>query len=248
MQSGEIDWWSAYPLPQPNAGSHVRVNFVSSADGAATTKGRSGGLGGENDRALMKVLRTLSDVVMVGAGTVRSEGYGGLSLPDSLLQRRQKLGLSELPRIAIVSRSLDLSPEMSVFTKAENRPLVITQASAPHARREQLEGVADVLLCGDTDVDFRDALKQLAALGLSRVLCEGGPHLFGSLLEADLADEVCLTISPLFVAGTEPRISHSAAAHPRKFQVASLISDDADFVFLRYARSGAIGDFASHNG
>lgn len=236
--TAELDWWSAYPLPEVTSGrTHVRMNFVSSADGAVTIDGRSKGLGGENDRALMGVLRSLCDVVLVGAGTVRAEGYGGVNLPDELLDRREAFGLHRVPRIAIVSGSLDLDPEMSVFTKAEVRPLVITHAAAPQLKREALGKVADVLVCGEGDVRLDVAAEQLAGLGLHRVLCEGGPTLFGTLLEADLVDEVCLSISPQFVAGPAPRIAHSNWAHPRDFRVESVLADDDSFVFLRYFRS-----------
>lgn len=237
--SETLDWWGAYPLPPRSQGAHLRVNFISSADGAVTIDGRSGGLGGNNDRTLMNVLRTLSDVVMVGAGTVRAEGYGGLGLSEPYLQRRAELGLSAVPRMAIVSGSLDLDPGMSVFTKAETRPLVITHAAAPPEKLEALDEVADVLVCGDTQVDVALALIELADRGLPRVLCEGGPELFSSMLEADVVDEVCLTISPVFVAGGAPRIAHSATAHPRNFRVASLLSDSDGFVFLRYASERA---------
>lgn len=234
--TAEIDWWGAYPPPPLHAAAHVRVNFISSADGAVTLDGRSGGLGGPNDRALMRVLRTLSDVVLVGAGTVRAEGYGGLNLPEPLLLHRLSLGLTREPRIAIVSASLDLTPAMSVFTKAEQRPLILTHAASSPERRQSLAQVADVLVCGGTEVDFSAALAALATRGLPRILCEGGPALFGSLLQADLVDEVCLTLSPCFVAGSEGRIAHTFTAHPRKFRVASLISDEQGFIFLRYTR------------
>lgn len=231
------DWWSLYPLPVPAAGeAHVRMNFVSSADGAVTLDGRSGGLGGARDRALMRVLRTLCDVVMVGAGTVRAEGYGGLNLPEEHLRHRESLGLSRVPRMAIVSSSLGLDPEMSVFAKAEDRPLVITHAASPADTRAALEEVADVLVCGETEVRLDLALEALAGRGLARVLCEGGPTLFGSLLEADLVDEVCLTVSPQFVAGHEPRIAHSPRPVPRKYLPAPPLVDDEGFVFLRYLR------------
>lgn len=231
-----LDWWGAYPPPQPTPGnSHVRVNFISSADGSVTLDGRSGGLGGPADRALMRVLRTLSDVVLVGAGTVRSEGYGGLNLPPEYVSRRTELGLSPAPRIAIVSGALNLDPAMSVFTKAETRPLVITHAGSPASRREALSEVADVLVCGSTTINLTEALTKLREHGLSRVLCEGGPTLFGELLEADLVDEVCLTIAPMFVAGLGARIAHSPATHPHRYSVASMLTDD-DFLFLRYAR------------
>lgn len=233
------DWWGSYPLPHPALGStHVRMNFVTSADGAATLDGRSGGLGGSSDRELMRVLRTLADVVLVGAGTVRAEGYGGLNLPQQHLERRAALGLEAPPCIAVVSRALDLTPDMSVFEKSEMRPLVFTHENASSDKLNALSSVADVVACGAESVDLRLVLQELAARGLARVLCEGGPSLFGSLLEADLVDEVCLTVSPLFVAGEGGRIAHSATLNPRphRLRVASLLQDDESFVFLRYAR------------
>lgn len=213
------------------------MNFVSSADGAVTIDGRSGGLGGHHDRELMKVLRTLCDVVLVGAGTVRAEGYGGLNLSAEYADRRESLGLSRVPRMAIVSGLLDLSPDMSVFTKAESKPIVFARADAPASRRENLESVADVVALGEGDLDLHAMIHHLADTGLGRILCEGGPTLFGSLLDADLVDEVCLTVSPHFVSGQAPRIAHSSVERPRDYRVASLLSDDESFVFLRYERA-----------
>lgn len=231
------DWWGSYPLPHPAPGStHVRMNFVTSADGAATLDGRSGGLGGSSDRELMRVLRTLADVMLVGAGTVRAEGYGGLNLPQQHLERRAALGFAAPPRIAVVSRALDLTPDMSVFHKSEMRPLVFTCEGAPSHKRDALSSVADVIACGSGGVDLQLLMQELAARGLSRVLCEGGPTLFGSLLEDDLVDEVCLTVSPLFTAGASGRIAHSATAAPRRFGAPNVVQDDEGFVFLRYAR------------
>ncbi|MFC5337321.1 pyrimidine reductase family protein [Leucobacter denitrificans] len=240
--SSKLDWWSAYPLPESGE-PHVRMNFVSSADGAVTIDGRSGGLGGHHDRELMKVLRTLCDVVLVGAGTVRAEGYGGLNLPEEYADRRESLGLSRVPRMAIVSGSLDLTPDMSVFTKAESRPIVFARTDAPAGQRELLEQVADVVMCsegpldGEDAIDLGEVIHHLGDLGLGRILSEGGPTLFGSLLEVDLVDEVCLTVSPHFVSGQAPRIAHSSVESPRDFRVASLLSDDESFVFLRYERA-----------
>src|SRR5262249_42938391 len=47
-----------------------------SLDGAATVRGRTGGLSGEADRQVFAMLRALADVIVVGAGTARVEGYG----------------------------------------------------------------------------------------------------------------------------------------------------------------------------
>ncbi|MDT7772320.1 MAG: hypothetical protein QOC67_1244, partial [Pseudonocardiales bacterium] len=71
----ELDRLYAYPesLDRP----YIRVNFVASADGAATADGLSAGLSSAPDRRLFDVLRQLAEVVLVGAGTARAENYGG---------------------------------------------------------------------------------------------------------------------------------------------------------------------------
>ncbi|WP_396658946.1 pyrimidine reductase family protein [Microbacterium sp.] len=224
---------AAYALPDRDA-TRVRMNFVQSADGAVTLQGRSGPLGGDTDRAVMRVLRAMADVVIVGAGTVRVEEYGGLGGDDEDAAWRRARGMAPAPRPAVVSRSLGLDPWHPFFAKAEARPLVITCAAAPAAQRVALAEVADVLVCGDESVDLGDALGALADRGLSQVLCEGGPHLFGSLLEAGLVDEVCVTVAPRFVGGAAGRIAQGAAEADRRFRLAGSFSDADGYVFLRY--------------
>jgi len=208
----------AYALDE-QATPHVRMNFVSSADGAVTLGGRSGTLGGDTDRRLMQVLRSQCDVVLIGAGTVRAEGYAQVR-----------------PRLAVVSARLELSPDDEVFADAAERPMVITSAASPAGRREALDAVADVLVCGQTSVDLALAVRELAARGMPRILCEGGPHLFGSLLDADVVDELCLTISPRLVGGLAGRIAQGADETDRPFGLRTVLHDDEGYVFLRYSR------------
>jgi riboflavin biosynthesis pyrimidine reductase len=185
----------------------VRVNFVSSVDGSATRAGRSGGLSDAADRRVFALLRRVCDVVLVGAGTVRAEGYGG-ELVDEVARRwREAHGFAARPRLAIVSGSAALDPGSDLFAQAPQRPIVITQASAPEDRREALLAVADVVVCGRASVDLASAVRALADRGLRRVHCEGGPHLLGSLAAAAALDELCLTVSPVLVAGSGPRIA-----------------------------------------
>ena len=224
---------TAYALPDREI-PRVRMNFVSSIDGAVTLGGLSGALGGEGDRRLMHVLRSMCDVVLVAAGTVRAEGYGGLRLETVDASWRESHGLPAQPRLAMVSRSLDVGAEHPFFAEATTRPIVVTCAAAPAERRAALAAVADVLVCGDAAVDLADALAQLAALGLAQVLCEGGPHLFGELAEAELVDEVCLTLSPLLVGGAAPRIVQGAPERGRQMRLVHALSDEDGFVFLRY--------------
>nr|WP_274637453.1 pyrimidine reductase family protein [Microbacterium bovistercoris] len=230
---GEL--FAGYALDD-RATPRVRMNFVSSADGAVTLDGRSGPLGGQTDRALMEVLRAMADVVLVGAGTVRVEGYGGVAPQPEDAAWRRAHGLSPVPRLAIVSGRLDLSPAAAVFTEASARPLVITRAASPTARREALAEVADVIVCGDATVDLSLMVAALADRGMPQILSEGGPHLFGSLLDADVVDELCLTLAPHVVGGGAGRIAQGAAEGDRALGLRSILRDDDGFVFLRYAR------------
>jgi riboflavin biosynthesis pyrimidine reductase len=197
----------------------VRMNFVSSADGAVTLAGRSGTLGGDTDRRLMQELRAMTDVVLVGAGTVRAEGYAGVS-----------------PRLAVASARLELAVDDPVFAEAVGRPIVITSEAAPAGRREALDAVADVIVCGAASVDLSIMVRELAARGMPQILCEGGPHLFGSLLDAGVVDELCLTVSPRLVGGVAGRIAQGAGEQDRPFGLRSALHDDEGYVFLRYAR------------
>ena len=100
----------------------VRFNFVASIDGAATDHGLSGGLSGQADKRVFDILRRLCDVVLVGAGTVRAEGYGAMRLDPASVQLRRANGLADQPVFAIVSGTLGLDPESTVFTEAPVRP------------------------------------------------------------------------------------------------------------------------------
>ncbi|WP_214466399.1 pyrimidine reductase family protein [Microbacterium flavescens] len=211
------------------------MNFVMSADGSATLDGRSGSLGNRTDRELMHALRAMADVIVIGAGTVRVEGYGGVGVDAEAVAWRRERTLAEQPRLAVVSRALRLAPGDSVFTAAEVPPVVVTCAEAPASRREALADVAEVVVCGEHTVDLAAMLATFADRGWTQVLCEGGPHLFGSLLDAGLVDEVCLTLAPRFAGGDAGRIVQDASERDRRFSLVHALTDDEGFVFLRYA-------------
>lgn len=213
----------------------LRMNFITSLDGAATVGGLSAGLGNDDDRLVFDTLRMLSDVIVVGAGTVRAEGYGGVRLAPADESWRVAAGLAGQPALAIVSARLELEPSHPFFADAAVRPLVVTCESAPRKRREALAEVADVLLCGTDAVDPRQMVAQLAGRGLRQMLCEGGPHVFGALLSADCVDELCLTISPLLEGGKAGRISRGGTAAPRAMSLVHALPA-GDMLFLRYTR------------
>src|SRR5947209_19829868 len=118
-----------YGYPEPD-GTYVRANFITSLDGGATADGSSGGMGGAGDRHIFNLLRELADVIVVGAGTVRIEGYSGADLGAIQRQRRQARGQSEVPQLAIVTKSGHLDRDLGVFTRTEVPPLVLTCSAA----------------------------------------------------------------------------------------------------------------------
>ena len=214
----------------------LRVNFVSSLDGAVTVDGFSAGLSGAGDKLIFGALRMVCDALIVAAGTIRAERYDALRLDAARRDWRRGNGLAEYPLMVVVSRSLELDPAQEIFSDAPIRPIVITSAAAPADRRAALAGVAEILTAGEQEVDLAAAFAQLHARGATQLLSEGGPHLLGALIAADLVDELCLTVSPLLAGGTAGRISAGPAAPPRSMALRHVLAED-DMLFLRYARS-----------
>lgn len=182
----------------------IRSNFVSTLDGAAfASDGRSGSLGGPDDTRVFALLRSLADVIIVGAGTARAEGYLPVKPSEVDADLRRRLGLKPLPPIAVVSRSLNIP--IGLIAPGQ---IVITTTDAPTARVEALREQVEVITVGSGEIDWPAAKAELAAAGHPRMLCEGGPTLHGSLIEHDLLDELCLSIAPVLATGAAPRIAH----------------------------------------
>ena len=188
----------------PKAGRPwVRANMVASVDGAASVNGRSGGLSGRADREIFGLLRSLADVILVGAGTVRAERYRPA--------QRRRSGRSCGPGAAPPRRSRS-SPGGSNWIPSWNssprRPRTRGRSSSPATAPRTSTGPRSpsAPTCwwrAAEHVDLKVALDALGERGHQRVLTEGGPHLLGQLAAAGLLDELCLTSSPL-LAGPGP--------------------------------------------
>jgi riboflavin biosynthesis pyrimidine reductase len=213
----------------------LRANFVSSVDGAATHKGLSAGLGSPADRRVFDLLRRLADVIVVGAGTVRAEGYGGLSLDDDSAEWRVANGLTAQPVFAVVSASLNLDP--AIFADNPVRPLILTVPEAPDDRRAALAEVADVVDAGEGRVDTRRMRTVLAERGLTQMHSEGGPHLLGTMTEEGTIDELCLTLSPKLEGGMARRITDGHPPHPTPMSLAHVLTAEDGTLLLRYTRA-----------
>ncbi len=177
----------------PGGEPWLRVNFVSTADGAAQgSDGVSKSINNDADKRVFDALRANADCLVVGAGTLRAEGYAVPKLP-----------------LVVVSRSADLPPTLRDAPRG--RILMATVASADGLAevREQL-GDDNVLVLGDDEVDLVELKRQLAGRGWADQLCEGGPSLFADLLAAGVVDELCWTIVPKLAGGDAVRIAVGA--------------------------------------
>ena len=204
-------------LPLVEGRPAVRLNMISSVDGATAVDGRSGGLGGPADRKVFAALRALADVVLVAAGTVRAENYGPAPVP-----------------IAVVSGSLQLDWDTPFFTDAIERPIVVTSGRAPAEGMKQAEAVADVLVAGGDRVDLAEAVAQLGGRGFGHVLAEGGPTFNGALAAAGLLDELCLTFAPLLVSGEAKRILAGPPLRPPPELALRSLCEEDGYLFIRY--------------
>lgn len=170
----------------------LRLNFVSTVDGSAQgADGLSGSINNEADGRVFRALRDLADAVVVGAGTVREEGYRPNPKP-----------------FVVVTRSGRVPPSLRAGDLS--RVYVATGAAAP-GLAESRELLGDrVLVLGDQGPDLTALKGTLAGLGFGDLLCEGGPTLAHDLLAAGVVDELCCTFVPRLVGGGHLRITHGA--------------------------------------
>lgn len=247
----------AYPQGREAAGPDagrpwVRANMVTSADGAASLDGRSGGLSGAADRAVFAVLRSLADVILVGAGTARIEQYRPVQ-PDEIWPAL-RAGRPPTPPIAVLtSRMAGLAPDGPLLASApgQARTIVLTTEAAPTALRSAAARSAEVIVAGPDVVRPAAAVGALAERGYLRVLTEGGPRLLEQIVAAGLLDELCLTVSPILAGGRANRIITVPAAGTRAANAAlpaqagptglrlAHVLEDAGHLLCRYLRSAA---------
>jgi riboflavin biosynthesis pyrimidine reductase len=213
----------------------VRANMVQSVDGAGAFHGRTKQISDPADQLLLKYLRGHADAILVGGATVQAEKYGPVRLSEETQARRREGGYAALPPLVVVTARAMLSTDLRIFDPAGPRTIVATLAAAADEHPE-LRDVADVMVVGEDDLDPRRIIAELRERGLSRVLCEGGPFVLSQLIEADLIDDMCLTVSP-YLAGSQPTTPQPASARelPTRLRLRHVLSHD-DLLYLRYSR------------
>jgi riboflavin-specific deaminase-like protein len=213
----------------------IRANMVLTPDGAGAFHGRTKAITAPADQVLLGHLRTHADAVMVGAATVQAEHYGPVKLSAEVRAKREQAGYAAAPPLVVVTAHATLSAKLKVFDPEGPRTIIATIASSAE-KADELREVADFVVVGETDIDLARLVGELRERDLQRILCEGGPFLLSQLIEADLVDDMCVTVSP-YLAGSQPTTSQPASARmsPARLALKHVLTRD-DLLYLRYTR------------
>ena len=188
---------------------YVVANFISSADGRGSFKGRSGALGDPADRFLFHGLREQVGAVFAGTRTMEVERYGRIIRDADARRRREQAGRTPEPLAVLVSRSGAIPTDIPLFGEPDSQIVLFSGASIDLG---ECRAHVELVLIEPGELTLTTVLRRLRAdFGVASLLCEGGPTVFGSLLEEHLADELFLTLAPKLVGGGRaPTISSGA--------------------------------------
>ncbi len=205
-----------YATPQP---IWLRINLIASVDGnAAGPDGTSNSLTNRTDRRILGAIRRSADLVLVGASSVRKEGY---FLPRSA-------------PLAIVTSSGNLSGHQIPSDLEEGRVIVLCPPEAREALRRSLgDRLVTVITLAGPHLDPDGMMGALRERGYNSIVCEGGPTVASRLLDADLVDEVCLSTSPT-ITGTTMPVFHGLSKN-KKLQLTQLLVDPESALYARWA-------------
>lgn len=210
-----LEWY------RPPAADWMRLNLVVALSGSAVgPDGTSNSLTSRTDRRILGVIRELSDAIVVGAQTVRAEGYQ----------------IPKRTRLAIVTSSGDFNGHR-LEAGQSHLVTVVCPPTAVETIRAQLPD-AEILTVDAPSghIEAVALVEALRAAGYRSLVCEGGPSLASSIIAAGLLDDACLTISPT-LRDSAPSAFAAAGLGEHPLTLEQLLLDDEGYLFTRWSRA-----------
>jgi 2,5-diamino-6-(ribosylamino)-4(3H)-pyrimidinone 5'-phosphate reductase len=181
---------------------HVTVNVAMSADGKLSTRERRQvRISGPLDRARVDRLKSESDAIMVGIGTVLADNPSLTVKSPELRALRVKRGQEENP-IRIVVDSLARTPaEADLLHKGNGTRIIAVSQKADAKKVQALKPFAEVIRAGESEVDLPRLMDLLGECGIRHLMVEGGGRLIGALFREHLVDELYTFVGNLVIGG-----------------------------------------------
>ena len=221
----------------------VRLNVAAGVDGKiAPIGGGKVNFGSAEDRSLMEQLRAEADAVLIGVGTLLAEDPPLIIRDQARRSERLAAKGSAQPLNVTVTTTLpDGLASMEFFREPTTEKLIFTTARTPSSVLESaaiLARVEVVPLDRGGQVDLVEVLRRLKSSGVSHLLLEGGGELNFSMIEADLIDEIYVTVCPFVFGGRTAPTPFDGAGftrdHVRKLALKDHRIGSRGEVFLRY--------------
>ncbi len=172
----------------------IRANMVQTLDGSVQDLlGSTELITNDIDKSIFRTLRQLSDVVVVGSKTVKTNRYQDIKISEQNKNLRKKLKLKDIPRLAIITNNLNIEKDFFTNWQDNLRPLIYTHKEN-QSKIENFKDLAEIVFCGKSQVDLKAVKKDLIQRSFRRILCEGGPTLLNSMFQKNLIDELDLTV------------------------------------------------------
>lgn len=182
----------------------VVVNVAMSADGKLSTRERRQvKISGPLDFARVDQLKAGCDAVMVGIGTVLADDPSLTVKDEQHKKSRRNRGVDEHPVRVVIDSTARIPLDAKILHKGEGKRVIVVSQRASTEKVAELKNYATVITAGEDTVDLGSALDQFGALGIKRLMVEGGGTLIAGLITAGLVDEIYAFVGNIIIGGKD---------------------------------------------
>jgi 2,5-diamino-6-(ribosylamino)-4(3H)-pyrimidinone 5'-phosphate reductase len=183
---------------------YIVVNVAMSADGKISTRERRQvKISGRQDFARVDRLKSGSDAVMVGIGTVLADDPSLTVKAEECRTYRLNRGVDEHPVRIVVDSAGRIPLEASLLHKGAGKRIVAVSHRADPRKIASLQRYATVIISGENEVDLPILFDKLGEMGIQRVMVEGGGTLIAGLITAGLVNEIYTFIGNMIIGGKD---------------------------------------------